>query len=395
MKILHIVPTYLPARRYGGPIHSVHGLCKKLAELGHEVHVFTTNVDGPNDSEVLVKTPVDVDGVKVWYFPSTYLRRLYYSPSMGRVLNREIHPFEILHLHSVFLWPTWMGAQMAKRKKIPYLISPRGMLVRSLINKKSRFFKSLWLELIERRNLENAAAIHATSEMEAEEIKRFHFKLPSVAIVPNGVDSEIAMPAENTSGLVMTVLSDALKKKPFILFLGRLNWKKGLDRLIPALSFVPEAHLVIAGNDEEGYQKVLEALAEKHGVKDRVTFTGPVYGEEKIVLLKQATILALPSYSENFGNVVLEAMAVGCPVVVTPEVGLAGVVKQSGAGLVSKGDPKILGENLKTLLSNSEQRQQMGLKGQKLVCDQFTWDSVAKQMEIIYQGFLKKSLRSL
>ena len=92
--------------RYGGPIHSVHGLCRALAARGHEVEVFTTNVDGPHDSNVPLGDPVDLDGVKVWYFPVPAFRRLYWSPTMGKALRQRAAAFDIVHAHSVFLWPT-------------------------------------------------------------------------------------------------------------------------------------------------------------------------------------------------------------------------------------------------------------------------------------------------
>ena len=127
--------------------------------------------------------------------------------------------------------------------------------------------------------------------------------------------------------------------RPYVLFLGRVNWKKGLDRLIPAMKEVPNADLLIAGNDEENYRPELEALARRHGVLDRVRFLGPVDDRKKWSLLASARILVLPSYSENFGNVVLEAMAAGCPVIVTPEVGIASLVQEAGCGVVAGGNP--------------------------------------------------------
>ena len=110
MRILHVIPSYLPAVRYGGPIFAVHGLCRALAARGHHVEVFTTNVDGPNDSAVPIGVPVAVDGVHVRYFPSKRLRRLYWSPPMARALNTDVAGFTVVHLHSVFLWPTWAAA---------------------------------------------------------------------------------------------------------------------------------------------------------------------------------------------------------------------------------------------------------------------------------------------
>lgn len=385
MKILHITPAYLPAVRYGGPIQSVHQLCKSLVRQGHDVHVFTTNLDGTGQSKVSLEEPVNVEGVKVWYFHSS-LRRLYFSPSMQRALSAEVKKFDLLHLHSIFLWPTWAGARAAKKAGILYIISPRGMLVKKLIERKSTWVKLAWIHLIEKHNLENASAVHFTSSLEEKEAREFGLKLPPSFVVPNGVD------LEPTNDLrLLPQVEAVLKKKPFLLFLGRINWKKGLDRLIPAMSYVPNIHLVVVGNDEENYQPVLEKLAVTNGVRERITFTGPVYGQDKAALLKTATLFVLPSYSENFGNAVLEAMAAGRPVVVTPEVGLAEEVEKAGAGWVVQGDPKILGEALRNILNDPDELKKRGLRGQELVKQKFTWDIVAKQMEEAYTQILSWS----
>src|ERR1700745_981289 len=114
MRILHVVPTYYPAVRYGGPIVAVHGLCRALAARGHELHVFTTNVDGTGITATPIATPVDLDGVQIRYFPCPLLRRLYWSPALGQALRDEIATFRLVHLHSVFLWPTWAAARAAR-----------------------------------------------------------------------------------------------------------------------------------------------------------------------------------------------------------------------------------------------------------------------------------------
>lgn len=384
MRILHVVPSYIPAYRYGGPIYSVHGLCKALALHGHDVRVFTTNVDGPCDSDVPLEIPVDIDGVKVWYFPSDRLRRLYWSPPMQKALSQEIRKCDLLHLHSVFLWPTWIAARMARKAKKPYIISPRGMLVKDLMKRKSFIAKTAWTYFIEKTNIENAAAIHVTSETEADELRKFPFRLRRVVNIPNGVD----IPEEGLKDNISPAVKELIGKKPYLLFIGRINWKKGLDRLIPALNHVPDVHLVIAGNDEENHLPTMETLAKTHGVRNRITFTGPVYGNEKVFLLKHASVFVLPSYSENFGNTVLEAMAAGCPVVVTPEVGVADIIKEHGAGMVNEGSPDILGNQLRNLLSDPEHLKEMGRRGMKAVVEGFTWDIVEKQMEKAYEEIL-------
>src|SRR5262245_27002705 len=151
MRILHIVPTYLPATRYGGPIFAVHGLCRALAARGHDVHVFTTNVDGDRTSDVPLGVAVPLHGVNVHYFASSF-RRLYYSPAMSRAL-RGADDFHVVHLHSVFLWPTLAAARAARRAGVPYVVSPRGMLVPELIRRKSSLIKRAWIAAFEKRTL--------------------------------------------------------------------------------------------------------------------------------------------------------------------------------------------------------------------------------------------------
>ena len=177
-------------------------------------------------------------------------------------------------------------------------------------------------------------------------------------------------------------------RRPYVLFLGRLNWKKGLDRLIPAMQQVTNADLLIAGNDEENYRPQLEALARRCGVVDRVRFLGPVHGEKKWALLSSAQILALPSYSENFGNVVLEAMAAGCAVIVTPEVGMASIVHETGCGVIAAGDPKNFGLEMKQLLDDHKRRRNMAEAGRRAVKAKYTWNVISKQMLDVYANIL-------
>jgi len=175
MRILHVVPSYLPAMRYGGPIFAVHGLCRALASRGHEVQVFTTNIDGPGISPTPIGTSVDLDGIKIRYFFCPLVRRL------GRALHHSIGELDVVHLHSVFLWPTWAAARAARNAGVPYVLSPRGMLVKDLIARRSRFAKSAWIHLIERSNVERAAALHLTSPLEGAELETFRLAASTVS----------------------------------------------------------------------------------------------------------------------------------------------------------------------------------------------------------------------
>jgi glycosyltransferase involved in cell wall biosynthesis len=379
MRILHVVPSYYPAVRYGGPIRSVHGLARALAARGHDVHVYTTNVDGPSNADVPLRAPVNLDDVSVWYFPTALGRRFFRSPDMDRALGMNIDGFDVVHTHSVFLWPTTAAARAARAHDVPYVLAPRGMLVADLIRRKSWLSKRAWMVAFERHNVEAAAAVHATSKVEADEIWRLGLRYQRIIIVGNGAE----MPGAGPNAHNGVASND--QQRPIILFLGRVNWKKGLDRLIPAMVHLPEAELVVAGDDDEGYRATMAALAGNLGIASRVRFLGPLHGPEKWALLESARVLALPSYSENFGNVVLEAMALGCPVVVTPEVGLAGVIRDSSAGLVTPGEPELLARALHSIIIDRDAARAMGQAGRKTVAERFTWEVVAGDMERAYQ----------
>lgn len=383
MRILHVVPTYYPAVRYGGPIFAVHGLCRALAARGHEVHVFTTNVDGSAITATPIATPVNLDGVQIRYFPCPLFRRHYWSPALGQALRDEIGTFRLVHLHSVFLWPTWAAARAARNIGIPYVLSPRGMLVKDLIARRSRLAKSAWIRLIEKTNIEEAAALHLTSQLESTELAHFGWRLPRLAVIPNAVDEPLS-----PSGSIAADVETITAEQPLVLFLGRLSWKKGLDRLLQAFAHTPAGSLAIVGTDDENFAPQLLKLAADLQIADRVrVLPRTVIGSDKERLFAAARLFVLPSYSENFGNTVLEAMRRGIPVVVTPEVGAAEIVRSSGAGLVVGGDPEALGSAISLLSTDLALARAMGEAGRRHAAAHFSWDHVAAQIEDLYNSF--------
>jgi len=146
----------------------------------------------------------------------------------------------------------------------------------------------------------------------------------------------------------------------------------------------PTLHLVIAGNDDENYQPRMQALARSAGVAQRVHFVGPASDDEKWALYADAELFVLPSYSENFGNVVAEAMSVACPVILTEEVGIASLVRRYGAGLITSGEPRQLAEDVRSLHRDVERRRQMGAQGLRAVAEELSWNAVAARMEAAY-----------
>jgi glycosyltransferase involved in cell wall biosynthesis len=391
VKLLHVVPTYLPAVRYGGPIFAVHGLCRALVERGHQVEVFTTSVDGLKDSDVPIGVPVSIEGVVVRYFQSRLLRRLFWSPPLAKALGNELSTFSLVHLHSVFLWPTAAAAGLARRENVPYVLSPRGMLVKDLIERRSRYAKSAWIELFEKRNLQRAAAIHVTSDVEAHELRRFGWSLPPVEVIPNGVDALSA----GHEGTVSPDVRDAAAGHP-LLFLGRLSWKKGLDRLLRALALTWEPKLAIVGTDDEAITPQLQQMAADLGIAHRVRFLSrTVLGADKEYLFASARAFVLPSYSENFGNTVLEAMQHGLAVITTPEVGASQIVLDAKAGLVTKGDADSLSGAIQHLWSSDAMARTMGEAGRHHVDRHFAWPMMAAKMEELYEALIEAPSRRL
>jgi glycosyltransferase involved in cell wall biosynthesis len=387
MKILHVVPTYYPAIRYGGPIHAIRALCGALAAAGHEVHAFTTSVDGTGESNVVHGRPVDLDGIRVHYFHSRWLRRLYYSAELARKLNSMADDFDIVHLHSVFLFPTWAGARAAARAKVPYVLSPRGMLVRELIQQRSVIAKLAWIKLIERSNLAGAHRIHLTSEEERRALVDLGLALVPITVIPNGVDAPAPVSADAVSEDVRTLVTEGFD----ILCFGRINWKKGLDRLIRSLSEIRDARLLIAGNDENGLTAKLRRIAHECGVGQRIRFLArQITGADKEVLFASARIFVLPSISENFGNVVPEAMIRSLPVVVTERVGVAEIVQVSGGGVVVRGGYDGLSVAIAELLRSNEQLVAMGAAGARYAREYLSWQRVAQLFETMYSEVCRR-----
>ncbi len=391
LRLLHVVPTYLPAVRYGGPIRSVHELCRALAAAGHHVHVFTTSVDGPIDSDVPLMQPVDLEGVKVTYFPSRTLRRLYWSPPMRPALAAAIAGYDVVHLHSVYLWPILAGARAARAQGVPYVISPRGMLVPELIRRKSRFVKQAWIKLFERTNLESAAAIHTTSAVEAHHLMGFGWRLPPVVTIPHGVDD----PASRTQKPLSPDVAAALADGPMVLAFGRISWEKGLDRLVSALEGAPSVRVVIAGDDASGLAAELALQAKRLGVATRVTILARhVDGDDKEALFAGARLFAMTSLSENFGIAAFEAMRRGLPVLATPNVGMSEIVRECGAGAVVEPTVAAIARGLGTMFADPEGCRRQGEAGQRHVIEHYGWGAIARRMTALYRSIVSEPKRT-
>lgn len=377
MKILQVIPTYAPAWCYGGPIRAVHEMSTALARRGHEVHVYTTDGNGAERLPIESGVPVVRDGVTVRYFAARGPRRLHFAPAMGRALARSVGEFDVVHLHSVFLWPTAAAARAATRAGVPYVVSPRGMLVKELVHQRSRLAKEAWIRMVEGPTLARAAAVHVTSELEQRELLRFGLRLPRIERIPNGVTLPrplaLASPSAST---------DSARLRD-VLFLGRLHPKKRVDLLLRALALVPGATATLVGPDD-GARDGLVALRDALGLGTRVEICGPAYDDEKSELMRGHRLLAITSIQENFGNVVLEAMAHGLPVVSTDQVGAAELVLRHDAGRVCGGHEQSVADALRALLSDLPALREMSGRA-RVASRAYSWDRVAGSFEGCYE----------
>ena len=391
VKILHVIPSYIPAWRYGGTVKAVSELCRTLVQLGGWVTVFTTNVDGPGDLRVPLGRPVFLQGVEVWYFQVQSPRSYSFSWPLTQALKRQVLSFHLVHIHSIFNYPVVPAAVFCRRYGVPYLVTPWGMLNPRAL-RKGAWRKRIYSLLLERRNLNRASALHFGTTAEERLALAFRLKPPTF-VIPSGVDlTEFArLPRLGTFRLKYPETAG----KRLILFLGRLSWIKGLDLLAKAFGSLArereDAHLVFVGPDDERFQgygaKVKQQLYEE-GVLNRTTFTGMLVGPEKLAALRDSDLFVLPSYSENFGMAALEAMACGLPVVVSREVGLASDIDQAGAGLVVSCDATELAQAMGKLLDDPGLRQEMGERGRRLVHERFRSDLVAARMMEVYRRIL-------
>ena len=392
MRVLHIIPSYMPAYRYGGPIWSVHSLNKWLVKQGVDVTVYTTNIDGKGTLNVPTNTEALLDGVKVYYFPIT-IRGWQYAHDLQKALAKNAGLFDVVHITSVFLSASSLGSYYAKKFKKPYIISPRGSLMKEPLGKKS-FKKTLYLSLLEKKNLQGASAIHFTTEMEKSEYLEARLPLREGIIIPNGFDPEEFDKAVEP-GLFRKKYNIPQDKK-IILFLSRISWKKGLDTLIPAFALVkarvPHAVLVLAGGDDEGYKKTVDQLIKKYNLEAAICYTGMITSELKVAAYKESSVFVLPSYSENFGTAILEALYAEVPVIITDVLPLASDIQNVNAGLVVKKDEHALADAILKCMRDEEMRRTMGVNGKRFVLNNFNWQNIGERFIKEYTKLIETTL---
>lgn len=349
----------------GGPTESVVRLCEALNAIGAPAEIAT--VASPGDqAEAPAGTPLHA-------FPLASPASLRRSPDLQAFLEAEAGRFDVVHVHGLWQCPGVYARRAAQRHGRPLVISPRGMLEPWALAQRA-WMKRLALRTWEGRNLDAARALHATSEAEASSLRRLGLRAGCI-VVPNGVVAP--EPAE-----------DGPRRD--ILVLGRYHPVKGGDQLIQAWARLwqdfPGCALRFAGPDEDGTRAQWEDLAARLGIgTSAIAFEGPVAGPAKWSLLRGARLLALPSHSENFGNVVLEALSQGTPVLASDRTPWASLPAE-GCGWQVPNDPASLERALREAMALPEDALR-GMRERALRhASNFTWEAIARRIEDLYGG---------
>lgn len=390
MKVLQIVPSI--SLIYGGPSQMVIGLSSALAKLGVEVTILTTNSNGDVGQPPLnvpLEKPISQNGYQIIYFPCSPFRRYKFSYLLLKWLAKEADHYDIAHIHALFSPVSTAAARLARWKKLPYLLRPLGTLDPADLLKKQQL-KKIYAALFEKPNLAGAAGLHFTSEQECKVSERFGVKTQDF-VVPLGVNSPNFIPEKGKISRKLGIKSDV----PLIVFMSRIDPKKGLDLLLPALETLLEKgidfHFVLAGSNPQdpNYENQIKQQIKRSILAKHTTITGFVEGEVKLGLLQDADLLVLPSYYENFGIAVAEAMGIGTPVVISDQVHIWEAVKQMEAGWITKCTVADLTQTLQIALQDPEERIQRGWNAKQLVIEQYSWDAIAKQMIEVYQQAIR------
>ncbi len=389
MKVLHVTLAYEPAWHLGGVVRAVSQLCRGLAHLGHQITVYTTDSGLDHRMEVSTQQPVELGGVKVYYFNTEHSLKYGYSPSLAKACRSNLKNFDIIHLASPWSYPGIAAGRAARRQEIPYVMSPHGSL--SIQNQGFKTWKKLvYLNLVEGANLRRAAAIHYTTEIERQENTFIGIKVPSF-VVPNGVD---ILEFDNPPDKGEARKELGLPASPLIvLYFGRLEPKKALDILIRAFAktlreSASRAVLCLAGPDF-GQQALLQNLARDLGIAERVIFTGYIPPEKRKSILAAADLSALVAYpGENFGISALEGMLAGRPALLSTNVGFHQAAVDAGAALAVPVQVEPMAQALGQFLGDPDKLQAMGQAAYTFARGRYDYRVVAATMVQAYEDVL-------
>lgn len=367
------------AKRHGGTTFCVASLCEASAAAGVKQSLITIRASAGQTEHL--PNPDLVETLRVGGLHFSALR-LFWSPSFKSDVRSycHAHGVQIIHSHGIWTYPNFAAAAVARELGLPFMVSTHGMLEPWAWRHHAWKKRPIWW-LWERRNLRSAAVLCATAQQEADALRAFGLRNP-VAIIPLGVDlppvSQRSEVRDQGSGLRTA------------LFLSRIHPKKGLLNLVAAWSQVRPAgwRMAVCGPDECGHAQQLKQAVAAAGLSDVFDFKPPVYGPEKEALYASADLFVLPTFSENFGIVIAEALAAGVPVITTKGAPWEELrTRQCGWWIDIGVEPLAAALKQATSLSDKE-RYEMGQRGRRLVEDKYSWPQVGREMLSVYRWVL-------
>lgn len=367
LRAIHIVAGLHP--RHGGPSYSVPRLCTALHGVNVDARIFTVREPGTPQNAFITAFGQDFAGTPI-------IRELRLSSGLARTMAATVRSTGVIHSHGLWLMPNVVAGRAAAMGGRPLVVSARGMLgLEALAFSAKR--KRLFWKWLQGPAYASAAAWHATSSSEADDIRAFGIRAP-IAIIVNGIDMPRGEPP----------VSQREQGPRTILHLGRIHPKKGLSDLVAAWAQLagerPDWCLHIVGPDEGGHRAELEEMTRRLAAP-RVVFGDPVYGVEKGQLLHRADLFALPTRNENFGIAVAEALAAGVPAIVSHGAPWSGLETERCGWWVARG-VEVLLETLRAATGLSdEERHAMGARGRTWMARDFGWERVAHDMRAVYQ----------
>ncbi len=393
MRILQIVPSI--SLIYGGPSQMVLGLAPALARQGMKITVLTTDSNGDTGQKPLdvpLNSPVEKDGYEIIYFKCSPFRRYKFSVDLLKWLNNHADEYDLAHIHALFSPVSSTAAAVCRAQKLPYILRPLGTLDPADLRKKKQL-KQIYAAVLERPNIAQAAAIHFTSKQERLVSHRFGATTRDL-VIPLGVKKDDKNTEENEKINIHTKYNIP-RNVPLVLFMSRIDPKKGLDLLIPALEKLLneglDFHFILAGTNPQdpSYEQNIKSQIQASPLNKYTTITGFVTGELKSALLENADLFVLPSYYENFGIAVAEAMVAAIPVVISDQVHICQEVSGSESGWVGTTNTESIADLIREALKYPEERQRRGLQARKYALLNYSWDAIAQRIVEAYQDILQ------
>jgi glycosyltransferase involved in cell wall biosynthesis len=389
MRVLHVIPSV--AARYGGPSTVLRSMVEGLNRIpGVAAEVATTDANGVGGR--MTSNDTEKWGAPVHLFRRSFSERWKFSAGLWSWLRSHADDYDIFHVHALWSFTTTAACSVARKSHKPVVLRPCGMLSPYTFSRSALRKKMYWWAL-EQGNVGSVSRLQAMTSAEAREIENLKVPgVPPLVVIPPGIESA-AWAAEPRPHELRRLCGGHAGERPIVLFLSRLHPKKGItDLLLPAFARLKtDAFLAIAGGTDEnapGYEGEVRAAVQQLHLQDRVALLGQVESSDRWSILDGADLFVLPSHSENFGVVIIEAMARGIPVLTSNEVHSCEHVLAAGAGGTVPLDIAALADGMDQWLANPRARQVAGTAGRVYAADKFKSESIALRLEALYRDVL-------